>query len=401
MTIALRTIGFLLILCCTAFIYSAIHDRSVQLSHFDFLSNHHMLSIEEKPDLKDWHFSAYPNQIYRFGLSDKEVVDGKTSLFIINKLPSKNGVAAVRQSIKAQNFHSKKIEFSGYFKASNLAGDVTLMLDILDDDDDIIRRADVKFNGTNSDLEWQQFSIVADIPANSSALSYSGFLHGSGQVWFDNFKIKLAPDNATDISYPISYTLPKDEAPSAERTKYLNIVGYNTEPVDGFTLGAQIIDLSTWFISDALDGEYQASNEDNTLLLESLIDAPDLGVVLKRYNFNATNPLKLNVKGIKFRAQMKHQFVKSVASIWMRIEDKETNPLAFDNLRYTSSGGTSDWQDFEVTLAIDENAAIISFGALLVSKGKLWLRNPHIEYVYEPVQRNTHLLIKPSNLSFE
>ena len=154
-------------------------------------------------------------------------------------------------------------------------------------------------------------------------------------------------------------------------------------------------------ICDELDGEYQARNDGDTLLLESVIDTPDFGVLLKRFNFDATRAKKENVTGITFRAQIKHQFVKSMASIWMRIEDKDNNSLAFDNLRYTSSGGTRDWRDVEVTLPITDEATKVSFGTLLISKGKLWLRNPHIEYTYEPIAHNTQLLAKPSNLSFE
>ncbi|MFH6953497.1 MULTISPECIES: hypothetical protein [Pseudoalteromonas] len=401
MTIAIRTLIFILIICCTAFVYSAIHNRDVHLSHFDFLTSHQILSVKEKPEVKHWYFTAYPNNNYHYGLSNNEVIEGKSSLFIVNKLPSKDGAASIRQTIQAASFKNQKIELSGYVKASNLDGEITLQLDMLDHDDNIVRRADAKFIGTNTELDWQRFSIVAQVPADSSALSYAGILRGSGQVWFDKFELKLAPNEAKDNSYAYGYTMPKEEAPSPARTRYLNIVGYNTQPFGTLTKGAQPINHSTWEISDELDGEYQISNDTGTLLLESIVDEPNFGVVLKRFDFNAANAIKENITGIRFRAQIKHQFVKSIASIWMRIEDKHTNALAFDNLRYTSGGGTRDWQDIEVTLPITENAAIVSFGALLISRGKLWLRNPHIEYVHEPVQRNTQLLAKPSNLGFE
>ncbi|MEC8325283.1 MAG: hypothetical protein VX100_04065 [Pseudomonadota bacterium] len=401
MTIVIRTLIFILIICCTAFVYSAIHNRNVQLNHFDFLSSHQILSLEEKPALNDWYFFAYPFNNYRYGLSNKEKVDGKSSVFLINKLPSKEGIATIRQTIDAKPYENKRIELSGYVKASNLDGEALLRLYLIDNEDSITRRAEAKFIGTNSDLEWQRFSVVADITTDISALLYSGVLQGSGQVWFDKFEISEAPTDAKDTSTPFGYVRPKDDAPSKERTKYLNIVGYNTTPFGEFTLGPQSIDLSTWKISDELNGEYQARNDGDTLLLESVIDNPDFGVLLKRFNFDAPRAKKENVTGITFRAQIKHQFVKSMASIWMRIEDKDNNSLAFDNLRYTSSGGTRDWRDVEVTLPITGEATIVSFGTLLISKGKLWLRNPHIEYTYEPIARNTQLLAKPSNLSFE
>ena len=131
-------------------------------------------------------------------------------------------------------------------------------------------------------------------------------------------------------------------------------------------------------------------------MLESVINEPKFGVALKRFRFKDNS-----VKAIKFSAQIKHQFVKSMASIWLRIEDKDRNNLAFDNLRYSRSGGSSDWQDIEVVLPYSENAEIVSFGALLIRNGKLWLRNAKVEPLYEPVPLNSQMLAKPSNLGFE
>lgn len=396
MTIAIRTIGFFLILCCTALIYSAIHDRSVQLTHFDFLNSHQMLTINSSPELQDWHFYAYPYSHYRYGFSKNQVHEGNKSVFIINKLPIDDGVGSIRQTINAAAYNGKKIEFSGYFKTQNLTGKVLFDLDIFNENDDVIRRAEVSFNTNEFNKDWQRFSIIALIPENASVLSYSARLLGSGQVWFDDFNFSNAPAEAKDISKVYKIQSPIKEAESPERTKYLNIVGYNTEPFGELPLGEQPSDIELWWMSDELKGEYALRQDGNALLLESLADEPEFGVVLKRFRFKDNH-----VKAIKFSAQMKHQFVKSMASIWLRIEDKDRNNLAFDNLRYTSSGGSSDWQNIEVILPYSENAEIVSFGALLIRNGKLWLRNAKVEPLYEPVSLSSQMLQKPSNLSFE
>ena len=396
MTTAIRTFIFLIILCCTAIIYAAIHDRSVQLSHFNFLTNHQVIAVNNQPEVKNWLLYAYPYNDYRFGLSKNEIYHGKSSVFIVNKLPIEQGVGLIRQTIKAEQFSGKKIEFSGYFKTAHLKGNVTFELDIMDGNDELFRRAKAVYQPNDPDQQWQRFSVIASIPNNASALSYSAQLLGSGQVWFDDFNLTDAPVGAKDTSEPLRFQKPKHASDSPERTKYLNIVGYNTPPFGELNAGNQSINLKDWWITDDLAGEYSLTQEGNALLLESIVEEPHFGVALKRYQFK--NP---NVQGIKFSAQIKHQFVKSMASIWLRIEDKDKNNLAFDNLRFSSTGGSSDWQNVEVVLPLSEEAEIISFGALLISSGKLWLRNPHIELLYTSVKVHSNVLSNHSNLSFE
>lgn len=355
-----------------------------------------MLTVNKKPELPGWHFNAYPYSHYRYGFSKNQVHAGNKSIFIINKLPIDEGGGSIRQTINAAAYNDKKIEFSGYFKAQNLTGEVLFDLDIFNENDDVIRRAEISFNTSEYNKGWQRFSIIALIPDNASVISYSANLLGSGQVWFDDFNFSNAPVDAKDSTVVYQTQAPNREAEGPERTKYLNIVGYNTEPFGQLPIGEHTSNIQQWWISDDLKGEYALRQDGNALLLESLINEPEFGVVLKRFRFKDSD-----VKAIKFSAQIKHQFVKSTASIWMRIEDKNTDVLAFDNQRFSSEGGSSDWQDVEVILPFDETAEIVSFGTLLISKGKMWIRNPNIELLYEEVDTNKHLLEKPTNLNFE
>ncbi|MEO0788685.1 MAG: S41 family peptidase [Bacteroidota bacterium] len=58
------------------------------------------------------------------------------------------------------------------------------------------------------------------------------------------------------------------------------------------------------------------------------------------------------------------------AGLWLRIDPN----VGFDNMAERPITGTNDWQQFEIELDYDENAAQnIAFGCLLVGKGQVWL----------------------------
>lgn len=64
------------------------------------------------------------------------------------------------------------------------------------------------------------------------------------------------------------------------------------------------------------------------------------------------------------------------AGLWMRIDSKWRETLAFDNMQDRGVKGTTDWKQYSVELDYDPSKArTITFGGLLVGKGKMWLDN--------------------------
>jgi hypothetical protein len=60
------------------------------------------------------------------------------------------------------------------------------------------------------------------------------------------------------------------------------------------------------------------------------------------------------------------------AGLWMRVDDAQGNVLAFDNMNDRGVTGFNDWHQYQVDLAVTDNAAMICFGPLLVGDGAMW-----------------------------
>jgi hypothetical protein len=368
----------------------------MHLNHFDIILSANDVSAVNLTKIKDWSFVAKPYNNFRYGLTQNEAYNSSSSLYIISKLPTTDGFAAIKQKIAAKNYLNSKLKLTAFVKTANLNGSAVIELDLFDESDQVFRRGTVKIDSPTNQQDWQKVEIVADITANIKSISYAGYLLGSGQVWFDEFNLSNAVEHEIDTTIDMQQHQPSENLHTAERQKYLDIVGYKTLANRQLRSGKQPLDSSQWHISDHLINEYSFKLDDAALLLESKQSNADFGVFYRRSFI--TND---NAKAVKFSAKIKRQYVSSLASIWMRIEDQNKKNISFDNLGFSSSGGSSDWQPIEVVLPLKKEAKIISFGALLVGNGKMWLKEPHIDFLSSESEYDAKRLVRPSNLGFE
>ncbi|WP_300596547.1 S41 family peptidase [Niabella sp.] len=75
---------------------------------------------------------------------------------------------------------------------------------------------------------------------------------------------------------------------------------------------------------------------------------------------------------IKYSAYLKSKDVKNWAGLWMRFDDNQGKTLAFDNMEKRSVKGTTDWNEYTITLPYSKNVASIYLGALLAGPGTIW-----------------------------
>lgn len=87
-------------------------------------------------------------------------------------------------------------------------------------------------------------------------------------------------------------------------------------------------------------------------------------------------PENYDGKTIRLKGFIKTENVSGgYAGLWMRIDPQ----IGFDNMHDRGITGTTDWKEYEITLALRPNKTDkIVIGGLLVGKGKMWLDDFHI-----------------------
>ncbi|MGZ9586762.1 helix-turn-helix transcriptional regulator [Paenibacillus marinisediminis] len=96
------------------------------------------------------------------------------------------------------------------------------------------------------------------------------------------------------------------------------------------------------------------------------------------------------------------------AGMWMRIDGKDEEALAFDNMQNRPIMGTTDWMSYDVVLDVADNASAVAFGVLLIGPGQVWIDGIRLEEVDRSVPTTDsmgegmhELPDRPVNLDFE
>lgn len=104
---------------------------------------------------------------------------------------------------------------------------------------------------------------------------------------------------------------------------------------------------------------------------------------------------------LRFSAAVCAEGVTCWGALWMRVDAKDGETVAFDNMLHRPIKGTSGWQKYEVVLDVPEQGEAISLGVFLDGPGQLWMADVAVEAVGLEVPLTVHIYPShPVNLSF-
>ena len=98
--------------------------------------------------------------------------------------------------------------------------------------------------------------------------------------------------------------------------------------------------------------------------------------------------------------------IEKAIGLWVRVDGRPGNTLAFDNMSDRAIKGTTDWTQYQVVLDVDNAAESISFGTLLTRTGSLWIDDVELSPVpttvpITEVSLAKTLPLRPANMGFE
>ncbi|WP_438497957.1 helix-turn-helix transcriptional regulator [Paenibacillus sp. IHBB 3054] len=112
-------------------------------------------------------------------------------------------------------------------------------------------------------------------------------------------------------------------------------------------------------------------------------------------------------KRMRFSGFVSTENVTDWCGLWMRIDDKLQNLLAFDNMQHRSIRGTTEWNHYACVLDVPAEAVCINIGILLTGPGKVWLGDCEFEEVGKDIPVTDGLVDaevfppEPQNLKFD
>jgi hypothetical protein len=144
-----------------------------------------------------WGKNGSNNDGYIVGVDQLQTWGGMPSAYVKSNGALAKDFGGMMQMASAENYVGKRVRLSGWVKtedANDGGGHLWMRVDGQQ------RGVSLQFdnmdnrpvNGTN---DWQEASVVLDVPAESSALAYGFFVKGSGKMWMSGTKIEeVGPD---------------------------------------------------------------------------------------------------------------------------------------------------------------------------------------------------------------
>lgn len=166
-----------------------------------------------------------------------------------------------------------------------------------------------------------------------------------------------------------------------------------------------------WMLTGVYPHQYQVGIDRKTvhrgtasgmIKAEASANTQGFGTLMQMFKADQYREKRLRLSGF-VKTEQAH-----MAGLWMRIDGKDEEPLAFDNMQDRPISGTTDWMSYEVVLNVSASAQAIAFGILLGGPGQVWVDGIRLEEVdpsvpVTDIMGKDHSLLpeEPVNLDFE
>lgn len=162
-----------------------------------------------------WAKNGAKSELYVVGVDATEPWGGMPSAYVQSLTPSvEGGFGGMMQTTSADSYVGKRVRLSGWIKTeeANEGGQLWLRVDGQE------RGQTLQFDNMNNRAvkgtsDWQEASVVLDVPPGASALAYGFFVKGGGKMWVNGQRIEeVGPDVPSTNMYkkPILPAAPRN-----------------------------------------------------------------------------------------------------------------------------------------------------------------------------------------------
>ena len=150
-------------------------------------------TIEKLP--APWIVSGALPEAYTTGIDHTQTISGKGAKFIHYAQGDQTKWATIMQVIKAENYVGQRIRFVAKIKTKDVDSWAGLWMRIdtpKQHSAAFYNSQDKPIKGTNN---WQERSVVLDVPTDASAIAFGVIDGGKGQVWIDDLRLEIVDKN--------------------------------------------------------------------------------------------------------------------------------------------------------------------------------------------------------------
>ncbi len=139
-----------------------------------------------------WWKNGSETNAYVVGIDPQQAHLGQPSAFVKSIVPSVAGFGGMMQMCKAEKFVGQRLRLVGWIKTENAKDGGAHLWFRVDgkEKDSMLQFDNMDGRQVKGTADWQQYSVVLDVPADSAALAYGFFISGTGEAWVSGVRIE-------------------------------------------------------------------------------------------------------------------------------------------------------------------------------------------------------------------
>ncbi len=145
-------------------------------------------------EMKGWGLSGSNPELYELKIDNSIFHSGtKSGLLYPKGEANEQQFGTMMQSFQADNYKGKRIKMSCFLKTEQVTK-CGAWFRVDNGNGDTIQFDNMENRSIHGTTEWNHYSIILDIPEESSSIHFGVFLIGRGKVWADDFRFEEVDD---------------------------------------------------------------------------------------------------------------------------------------------------------------------------------------------------------------
>jgi hypothetical protein len=286
---------------------------------------------------------------YVAGVDSGQTRGGVPSSYVKSIRDASESFGGMMQTTPAENYIGKRVRMTAWVKTEDANdGGAHLWLRI----DGQERGKMLGFDNMGSrpikgTTDWQEASIVLDVPAGAVSLAYGFFVAGNGKMWVSGQAISVVDsDIATTGATTAGGWMKNGKNPANYAA------GEDPQQIRGGAPSLYVKSIRE--ASGSFGGMMQATPADNYI-----------------------------GKRVRMTAWVKTEDANDGGGhLWLRIDGEERGKmLGFDNMDNRPVKGTTDWQEASIVLDVPPGSVSLAYGFFVQGNGKMWVSEHTINEV--------------------
>jgi len=154
---------------------------------------------------------------YVVGVDEHHTWDGKPSAYVTSNGAEPDASGGMMQVISAKDFIGQRVRLSGWVKTDGVVDGGCHLWFRVDGPQagDVLQFDDMKNRPIKEASDWQECSVVLDVPPNASGLAYGFFIEGGGRMWVNGMRMEPVGRDVPSTNVVTPTPLPQTNLPKA------------------------------------------------------------------------------------------------------------------------------------------------------------------------------------------